>query len=808
MVLNLEFNSHPDKKLEEHIRGVVELALHRSSSPIAYWAALFHDIGKMNPNFQTKLKGKTTVGYSNHSYLSLLAFTSFALANIDLLKEKCNISSNEEYALFVLLVSVIIGKHHGNLPDLENFSPSSEELITAYAFFQENADVLPIQEFIEKRLNLPSEDFSLALNKKTDKILKFTGRIHKSAWKKNPLRFFIDTQFAFAALIESDKRDAGNNIDFYFKTSVAQSVNGLRNSLSSKFESFDKSSSISDLNKLRTSIRVEAVQGVRNAIQREERIFTLTAPTGAGKTFSLLAVADEIRRVRGDLGIIYALPFLSITEQVEDIAKTLLEDVLSINSKAENDRIERAQQQYEVEQTPENLTQLLKEDFVQNTFDHPFIITTFVQLFETLVSNRNSTLLKLPNFTNRIILIDEVQALPPRLYIFFTAWLDEFCKRSNSYAVISTATMPKMEIPIKNSAKEEVRADLLFADYSPPKELIDAEKYFNEDTFNRYKIDILSDKYNADDLAEHILKQENSSLVILNTIADTKNLYDKLKEKLENLYLLNTHFIPDDRSRIIDEIKAKLATNVRVVLISTQLIEAGVDIDFPIVYRDLCPLPSLIQSAGRCNRNKKFTLGQVFFFQLISDKGRSRASLIYRDEAKAFLDFCIKELKSGIHEKELFGVQSKFFVYIKDNLSIGDFKTGYETRTNMVECVNKARFETLGKFRLINKDVGDQIQFYILKDENDTIYKDLELLLAKLSASKTFTERQELRIKLSSFQKKLNGRILSVRVNKYNISQYPQDNFVSEIMGIKFISHTNYSSKTGLIVNNVENCFL
>lgn len=808
MVLNLEFESHPNKKLEEHIKGVVELTLHRSSSPIGYWAALFHDIGKMNPNFQAKLKGEATGGYSNHSYLSLLAFTNFALANIDLLKEKCNVESNEEFALFVLLVSVIIGKHHGNLPDLEKFSPSSEELITAYAFFQENADVLPVQEFIDKRLNLPSEDFSLALNKKTDIILTFTDRIHKSAWKKNPLRFFMDTQSAFAALIESDKRDAGNNIDFYFKTSVAQSVKDLRNSLSLKFESFDDSSIISVLNKLRTSIRVEAVQGVRKAIQREERIFTLTAPTGAGKTFSLLAIADEIRRVKGDLGIIYALPFLSITEQVEDIAKTLLEDVLSINSKAENDRIERAQQLYENEQTPENLNKILKEDFVQNTFDHPFIITTFVQLFETLVSNRNSTLLKLPNFANRIILIDEVQALPPRLYIFFTAWLHEFCRRNNSYAVLSTATMPKMEVPIKSSANEEVRADLLFADYTPPMELIDAAKYFSEDTFNRYRIDILSDKYNIDDLAKHILKQESSSLVILNTIADTKNLYDKLKGKQENLYLLNTHFIPDDRSSIIDEIKAKLADNVRVILISTQLIEAGVDIDFPIVYRDLCPLPSLIQSAGRCNRNKKIELGQVFFFQLISEKGRSRASLIYRDEAKAFLDFCIKELKSGIHEKELFGVQSKFFEDIKDNLSIGDFISGRESRVNMVECVNRARFETLGSFKLINENVGEQIQFYILKDENDFVFEDLELLLAKLSASKTFTEKQECRIKLSSFQKKLNGRILNVRLNKYNKSQYPMDNFISEIMGIKFISHTNYSSKTGLIVNNVENCFL
>ena len=145
------------------------------------------------------------------------------------------------------------------------------------------------------------------------------------------------------------------------------------------------------------------------------------------------------------------MPFLSITEQVQEIISNILNiDVLSVNSKSFNERIEKAQQEYETEQSSEKLKALLVEDFIENTFDHPFIITTFVQLFETLLSNRNSTLLKLPNFANRIFLIDEVQALPPRLYIFFTAWLDAFCKMNNSYAILSTATMPYLGIPDKS----------------------------------------------------------------------------------------------------------------------------------------------------------------------------------------------------------------------------------------------------------------------------------------------------------------------------------------------------------------------
>jgi CRISPR-associated endonuclease/helicase Cas3 len=808
MVLNLIYLSHPDKKLEDHIRGVVELVEHRSSNPFSYWAALFHDIGKINPNFQAKLKGQTTGGYSNHSYLSLLAFTNFALANIELLKEKCSIKSNEEFALLVLIVSVLIGKHHGNLPNLEMFSPTYEELNTVIAFVEENIDEFLVHEFIVSKLNTPCDSFSLSFGKKTRIILTFTSTLHAKAWKESPLRFFMDTQDAFSALIESDKRDAGNNNDFYFKSTIDQSITDLRGSLCSMFESFDISSNTSELNKLRTEIRLEAVKGVSDAIQRGEHIFTLTAPTGAGKTFSLLAIADEIRKNKESLGIIYALPFLSITEQVEGIAKKMVNDVLSVNSKAENDRIEKAQLLYEVEQSPENLSLILKEDFIQNTFDHPFIITTFVQLFETLVSNRNSTLLKLPNFANRIFLIDEVQALPPRLYIFFTAWLDEFCKRNNSFAVISTATMPKMAIPIKLDAKEEERADLLFSSYKEPQELIDAPKFFNEDVFNRYRIDILDQKIGVEELTNHILGQENACLVILNTIADTKNLYDRLKDKVDYLYLLNTHFIPDDRSRIIDEVKKLLKVKTKVILVSTQLIEAGVDIDFPVVYRDLCPLPSLIQSAGRCNRNKSIDLGQVFFFQLVNDSGKSRAHLIYRNEAKVFLDFCLKELQNGTSEKELFKVQAKFFEFIKENLSIGDFAYDGKMKNNMVECVNRARFETLGKFKLIHEDVGEQVQFYILKNDNDCIYRDLEELISHLSHCKTFSEKKKLKIELNSFFKSLSGRIISIRMNSYNKSQYPTEPYRADIMGIKFIENTNYSHQEGLIVNNVENCFL
>lgn len=806
MVHDLKFESHPGKLLEEHIRGVQKGTLLRSPLSIANIAALFHDLGKINPNFQKKLYGKGN-GYANHSYLSVIAWVNYALSNMEKIMSEFCLSKPDDFSLFVLQIAVLIGKHHQNLPNFEGVYVESEELKRAVEFAIENANSLPISRFIEKNLTKNHAPFELIWDDKTrPKLVAFLSKYQKSAWKQNPLKHFMDTREAFSALIEADKRDAGNNHDFFFDAIIQKNIAQLSQGLANTFMKFGRTPNPTELNVLRTQIRLEAIEGIKKALEQGERIFTLTAPTGAGKTYTLLSVADEIRKQKGALGIIYALPFLSITEQVQEITEDLIDDVLPVNSKTENDRIASAQRNYENSQTEENLNEIIKEDFIQNTFDHPFIITTFVQFFESLVSNRNATLLKLPNFSNRIFLIDEVQALPPRLYIFFSAWLHEFCERNNSYAILSTATMPKLEIPIKE-VEVNCRADLLFTNYKVPIDLLLSKKYFDKEIFNRYSINVLKEKLTKKTLSEHILKQDTSCLVILNTIADTKELYGELVAKADNVLLLNTHFIPEDRTSIIKKIQNILEDKQKVILISTQLIEAGVDIDFPIVYRDMCPLPSLIQSAGRCNRNKKQSMGSVYFFELVNENGKSRAKLIYRNEGKMFLDFCRNALTETIDENQLFGVQSRFFESIQKNLTIGEFQVDKDISHNMVRCIYNAEFETLGKFKLIQNDVGKQEQFYILENESDCCYEKLNGLIDELKQQNNYSDSKRLKIEISDFVKKLSGRILSIRVNRYNADLMPKE-YHADILGIKFISPSNYSSTEGFILDNIENCFL
>ena len=129
------------------------------------------------------------------------------------------------------------------------------------------------------------------------------------------------------------------------------------------------------------------------------------------------------------------------------------------------------------------------------------------------------------------------------------------------------------------------------------------------------------------ELASHIRQNSPSCLVVLNTIEDSRLLYEMLcpTKQCQDVLLLNTHFTLEDRRAKIAICKQRLKDQQPIVLVSTQLIEAGVDIDFPVVYRDMCPLPNLIQSAGRCNRNKGVFTGRVYFFELHGDKGKPRA---------------------------------------------------------------------------------------------------------------------------------------------------------------------------------------
>lgn len=808
--LKQKIKSHPDKLLHDHLKGVAEKALKRWDSKIVEIVSLFHDLGKINSNFQNKLEGKN-VGYDNHSYPSALAWILFFYNNTSLVKKWIDGKPEDVFA-----IATIIAKHHGNLSDMDNGFFSEEPRENLKKYIRSKPD-FPISEFLQTIF--PHKEFSMNLSEVEAMrfIDEFQALFYAKVKKqiKNPLNFFHNTQFGFACLIEADKRDAGNNDD-YQRIIVG---NRLRKIYSQNFgDRLSRYTNDNALNCLRTKIRNEALENLKSKLDNAERVFTLTSPTGSGKTMMLLALANEIIKRNPEHDILYALPFLSITEQVDIIAKDIFgeELVLRVDSKSENKEIQSLLEKSD--RDPEKLQELLRCVFSEETFDHPFIITTFVRFFETLVSNRNSELLKLPNFSKRIFLIDEVQALPPRLYIFFAALVDEFCKRFDSYAILSTATMPYLEI--EERTDNGISARNLFRNYpkyneAKNRELLNAKSHFSNKLFNRYIIKrIDNNAYTIDELANDILKQEKSCLIILNTIKDTKDLYDKFQDQPDIYILLNTHFHLQDRKEKIKYCQDKLKFGERVVLISTQLIEAGVDIDFPVLYRDLCPLPSLIQSAGRCNRNGSLKKGKVYFFDLRDKEiNNLRANLIYRDEVgKEFLLFCNENIAGEIFEKDLFEIQAKFFKEKVGGLNIGwHYQTGLKNgldKIDMIKCIQNAHFETLGQFRLIDeKAYGEEHCYYIPRDESDDAFEKLIEFQDKVQGRKPFEEARKLNIELEAHLRSMSDRVVVIRLHESQQGFAPQA--TEDVLGIKkLVQKDAYSFEKGFCLTRIENIFI
>jgi CRISPR-associated endonuclease/helicase Cas3 len=494
----------------------------------------------------------------------------------------------------------------------------------------------------------------------------------------------------------------------------------------------------------------------------------------------MLSLAAEVIKAKGPKRIIYALPFLSITEQVEDEILRIFEGyeqyIGRIDSKSNDVRYEEIWQKSGEVDNEKLLRELDILDFQRNTFSYPLIITTFVRFFETLLSNRNAELLKLPNFSNCIFLLDEIQTLPPRLYGFFVAYLTKFCWKFNSYAVVSTATQPDFRLL---DGEEKVKK--FFDDYVPPKALLTLD-YFQEDVFNRYEINFEKDSIDRDKLAEKIFSEEDSVLVILNTIEDTKKIFETVKTHNDNcngqvtLILLNTHFTPYDRKEKIRKAKHLLSQGERVIVISTQLIEAGVDIDFPVVYRDFASVVSIIQSAGRCNRNGKLSMGKVILFTL-KEENQTRAELIYRGKDKVILTYTKQILDKEIYqEKELLGVQQAFFNRIRTELCFAAFSLHYgekESNLNFLDEIEKCQYSTIGRFRLIDESCfGEEIQYYVPKDENDKNYEEAynlwkEFFNPKKTPDKSddayFLERKRKRKCIESKLREMSERVVRVR---------------------------------------------
>jgi CRISPR-associated helicase Cas3/CRISPR-associated endonuclease Cas3-HD len=445
-----------------------------------------------------------------------------------------------------------------------------------------------------------------------------------------------------------------------------------------------------------TEVRSSLLNNCLNAADSATGLFTLTAPTGSGKTLAMLAFALKHAIERRLRRIIIVLPYLSIIEQTASIYRSIFEShfgrhyVLEHHSLAavgdEKNKTDNEGQSGELE-TAERQRRLLAENW-----DAPLIVTTSVQMLESLFSNRPSACRKLHRLTRSVILFDEVQTLPANLAVPTLAALSYLAYGYSSSVVFSTATQPAFEHlheTVKSHSKTGWQSHKIV---SEPQSL-----------FKNMKRTCVS-WGNPDEGISWVnlagcLKGHEQALCIVNIKRHAKVLWEKVGEKALHL---STNLCPSHRRDVLDTVCNRLLNKEPVHLVATQCIEAGVDVDFPVVYRAYAPLEAIIQAAGRCNREgRQEKLGQVHVFQPLIEGNENEFPDDYYKQAAQITKMLFKRYGA---DKMLHDDPDFITAYYRELYDISKPEAMKKTQ-RLLEYVTAGSFPDIAKeYRLIKQD--------------------------------------------------------------------------------------------------------
>lgn len=359
------------------------------------------------------------------------------------------------------------------------------------------------------------------------------------------------------------------------------SMETLQNRLEKHISEWLKNTDTDTINGRRTEILKNCIKEGK----QKEGIFRLTVPTGGGKTLASLAFALEHAVRNHKDRIIYVIPYTSIIEQNAQVFREILgeDNVLENHCNVDYESSEEFKPM-----------QLASENW-----DKPVVVTTNVQFFESLFANKSSKCRKLHNIANSVVILDEAQMLPMDYLKPCTAMLQELVDGYRTSIVLCTATQPTLDAFFRENA--------LIKELCPRME--EQFQFFqrvNYQNLGKIRCDVLLEK----------LKRENNALCIVNTKKTAQMIYKEIDG--EGIYHLSTSMYPKHRKRVLKKIRERLKNNEKCIVISTSLVEAGVDLDFARVYRQIAGLDSMIQAAGRCNREGKRKLSEsmVYIFDL------------------------------------------------------------------------------------------------------------------------------------------------------------------------------------------------
>lgn len=580
-----------------------------------------HDYGKLNPEFQKYLLSATGMilpgeeGYVD--FTKLKGKIDHSTAGAQLLNEYDLPKEIKE------IITILIVSHHGGLIDF--ISPDGE---------------LPLVKRLNKEIGLSDlkeitdDEFNIHLEELLGDSELISGFIeHVNLIKEvdnNQLRLFMigmTVKFMFSALIDADRSDT-INFEYPERASSTKNPNfhweSVIEAIEEKSESFKIRNSV-DL--YRKKISDECLRSA----DREPGIYRLTVPTGGGKTLSSLRFAASHARKHQMDRIIYIIPYTSIIDQNAQTVRELL-----LKKGLENILLEHHSNISDEEDTEFNR-------ITSENWDSRIIYSTMVQFLETIFSGGTSSIRRFHNLANSVIIFDEVQTVSLKnIFLFNSAlrYLHEIC---GSTIVLCTATQPVLDhenlspysLPLSHPSELSVGIDEL-------ETVFDRVEPVDLTVNNTWKIE------DTGKLALDELQKNQSVLVIVNTKKAAKAIAKIFEENQIEYHHLSTNMCPTHRIKVIRSLNENLKSYQEgkcgpVLCISTQLIEAGVDIDFNVVIRHLSGLDSIVQAAGRCNRNGLMqSKGKLFIVNPV-DEELSRLKDIL--EGKRCTERVLREIK-------------------------------------------------------------------------------------------------------------------------------------------------------------------
>lgn len=709
MILAHKDNRGNKQSLEKHSFNVAvqarESAQVIEQGDILFLFGLFHDLGKASIAFQDKLEM-----YPNKHVDHSSAGARYLFQKIQTFLKDSFIQTKDRI-LFQEISAYVISAHHGmyDIPLQDEgiqaerfaFNKLRHRIIGGIANEPYQKDILPFAQKLEDELS------AYGYRDLNDLIEKAFGN-YQQAWSKLScsdesekeyysgcfIRMYLsflknadilDTINAYGLLIEPLKDEEKQKLNESYLEAIER-----------KYESF--SHPTTSLNEIRSQIG----ERVKSRGEKDSTgIYRLDLPTGAGKTNLSMRYAFHQLVDQNKSRFFYITPFLSVLEQnASEIRKVIGEvGVLEHHSNV-------------VKQTADNdEKEVAMSDYLIESWDSQTVLTSMVQFFQTLFKTKSANIRRFSSLANSVLILDEVQSLPIEVTTLFNLTMNFLNKVMDTTIILCTATQPAYD---STAIKHKLSYGGKYGEAADIVELTHDEKEVFSRTELR-KFDENNQHSNLSDLVDFVLENDESILAIFNTKKTVDKFYMMLEELTDRpIYQLSTNMCAQHRLDIISEIKQHLKKGIPIICISTQLIEAGVDIDFNRVIRSYAGVDSIVQASGRCNREGKRDKGQVTLVNLTTEE----ENLSHLKEIKAKKDateYILHKISSPI---EMSLLNRDFFEYYYANNqgsmdyplshgeSVYDYLSinSYQDRNNFKGKLKQA-FKTAGlKMNLINND--------------------------------------------------------------------------------------------------------